>query len=205
MTAARSLPQASADDGGVTLRRIASAVGDVSEAQRLLREAVADARLEGRTWAEIGDALGISKQSAHERFVCLEQVVKAWHAVERELSAIAENRGLPFDPRALLEMLSTEGVLHPLDVSQARALLDARNRAVHERDLDIEEAERVTDYAIPLVANLRGVAAGSLCERCGGPSLGFGEVPLGHPICQRCYDGDLRRGGSRPRRRRAAR
>ena len=32
------------------------------------RAIVADARAEGRTWQEIGDALGITRQSAHERF-----------------------------------------------------------------------------------------------------------------------------------------
>lgn len=29
---------------------------------------VHEARAEGRTWAEIGDALGITRQAAHERF-----------------------------------------------------------------------------------------------------------------------------------------
>ncbi|WP_341721281.1 hypothetical protein QQG74_18850 [Micromonospora sp. FIMYZ51] len=36
--------------------------------QALLGQAVAEARTAGRSWAEIGAALGVSKQSAHERF-----------------------------------------------------------------------------------------------------------------------------------------
>ena len=32
------------------------------------RAIVAEARAEGRTWDEIGDALGVSRQAAHERF-----------------------------------------------------------------------------------------------------------------------------------------
>lgn len=34
----------------------------------LLDQAVAAARAEGQSWTDIGDALGISKQAAHERF-----------------------------------------------------------------------------------------------------------------------------------------
>lgn len=36
--------------------------------QALLDQAVAAARAEGRSWADIGVALGITKQAAHERF-----------------------------------------------------------------------------------------------------------------------------------------
>jgi len=32
------------------------------------RAIVTEARAEGRTWDEIGDALGVSRQAAHERF-----------------------------------------------------------------------------------------------------------------------------------------
>ena len=35
---------------------------------KLIRQTVADARRQGCTWSEIGDALGMSKQSAWERF-----------------------------------------------------------------------------------------------------------------------------------------
>lgn len=34
----------------------------------LLDQAVAAARAEGRSWTDVGDALGITKQAAHERF-----------------------------------------------------------------------------------------------------------------------------------------
>ncbi len=44
-------------------------LADVERWQRvLLEEAVAAARAGGASWVEIGQALGITKQSAHERF-----------------------------------------------------------------------------------------------------------------------------------------
>lgn len=39
------------------------------ENERLLLEAVRDCRAEGRSWAEIGDALGTSRQAARRRFM----------------------------------------------------------------------------------------------------------------------------------------
>jgi hypothetical protein len=47
------------------LRVACAAAGAV---EKLIRQTVADARQGGCSWAEIGDALGISKQSAWERF-----------------------------------------------------------------------------------------------------------------------------------------
>ncbi|MBM9433219.1 hypothetical protein [Flaviflexus equikiangi] len=50
------------------MERIRAAHRDVAEAHRRLDEAVARARLDGSTWAEIGAALGMSRQAAFKRF-----------------------------------------------------------------------------------------------------------------------------------------
>jgi hypothetical protein len=47
------------------LRHLASLVRATDKA---LKETVTRARTSGRTWAEIGDALGMSRQAAWERF-----------------------------------------------------------------------------------------------------------------------------------------
>ena len=54
-------------DGG-TLGEVRAAYQQVVEAQDLLRAAVDRARVEGRTWQEIGDILGTTRQAAFQRF-----------------------------------------------------------------------------------------------------------------------------------------
>ena len=49
-------------EGLAEARRVAGAL------EKLQRQLVQQARIEGRSWTEIGDSLGISKQSAWERF-----------------------------------------------------------------------------------------------------------------------------------------
>lgn len=49
----------------ISVRSMAQAVND---AQAQLTEAVREARRDGRSWADIGGAVGISRQSAHERW-----------------------------------------------------------------------------------------------------------------------------------------
>jgi len=51
-------------DDTADLRRLAKAVG----AGARVRELVAQARANGRSWGEIGIALGVSRQAARERF-----------------------------------------------------------------------------------------------------------------------------------------
>ncbi|MHB8464245.1 MAG: hypothetical protein ACYDH6_03205 [Acidimicrobiales bacterium] len=143
----------------VELRNVASANGGMDDARYTLREAVVAARLAGHSWAEIGLVLDVSRQAASERFGCDEQVAKAWLQVEILLGKIGGSvPGHTPDPLALLDELSKEGRLHPLDVRYARELRDARNRAVHGGELTVEEAERVTEHAIPLVGNLYSLA-----------------------------------------------
>lgn len=47
---------------------IAQAAAAVDAAERKLHERVRDARANGVTWDEIGEALGVTRQSAHRRF-----------------------------------------------------------------------------------------------------------------------------------------
>ena len=53
------------DDG---LTAVAEALGRAREAEDALRRAVEEARASGRTWQEIGDVLGTSRQAAFQRF-----------------------------------------------------------------------------------------------------------------------------------------
>lgn len=50
------------------LRRIGLALRGLVEGQRAVDEAVAAARANGRSWADIGLVLGISRQAARERY-----------------------------------------------------------------------------------------------------------------------------------------
>lgn len=50
------------------LRTIAEAVDSVRTAEARVRELVATARADKRSWGEIGVALGVSRQAARERF-----------------------------------------------------------------------------------------------------------------------------------------
>jgi hypothetical protein len=50
------------------LRAIANAVNDLAAAERRVRETVEIARINGRSWARIGIALGTTRQAAHERY-----------------------------------------------------------------------------------------------------------------------------------------
>jgi len=50
------------------LRRIGLALRGVADEQREVEDAVAAARGNGRSWAEIGLILGVSRQAARERY-----------------------------------------------------------------------------------------------------------------------------------------
>lgn len=52
----------------IDLRSVAAAVNDRDAAEQRVRDAVDAARANGRSWARIGIALGVSKQAAHERY-----------------------------------------------------------------------------------------------------------------------------------------
>ena len=61
-------PEATPGDDISDLRAIATAVNELAAADRRVREAVEVARMNGRSWARIGIALGVTRQSAHERY-----------------------------------------------------------------------------------------------------------------------------------------
>ncbi|MGH3626341.1 MAG: sigma-70 family RNA polymerase sigma factor [Sciscionella sp.] len=62
--AAMSAPEADAHD----LRKIGAALGMVAQGELRLAQAVVEARKQGRTWTQIAMVLGVSRQSARERF-----------------------------------------------------------------------------------------------------------------------------------------
>ncbi len=55
-------------DDTTDLRTLAEAVDGVRAGEAHVRELVARARANGRSWGEIGIALGVSRQAARERF-----------------------------------------------------------------------------------------------------------------------------------------
>jgi hypothetical protein len=55
-------------DETTDLRTLAEAVDSVRAGEARVRELVALARTNGRSWGEIGIALGVSRQAARERF-----------------------------------------------------------------------------------------------------------------------------------------
>ncbi len=55
-------------DDTTDLRKLAEAVDSVRAGEARIRELVARARANGRSWGEIGIALGVSRQAARERF-----------------------------------------------------------------------------------------------------------------------------------------
>ncbi len=55
-------------DDTADLRAVAEAVDRVRVGEARVRELVALARASGRSWGEIGIALGVSRQAARERF-----------------------------------------------------------------------------------------------------------------------------------------
>ena len=55
-------------DDTTDLRAIAEAVDRVRAGEARIRELVVLARANGRSWGEIGIALGVSRQAARERF-----------------------------------------------------------------------------------------------------------------------------------------
>jgi 1-deoxy-D-xylulose 5-phosphate reductoisomerase len=61
-------PSGVAMDDTTDLRTLAEAVDGVRTGEARVRELVARARANGRSWGEVGIALGVSRQAARERF-----------------------------------------------------------------------------------------------------------------------------------------
>lgn len=61
-------PDGAPIDDTTDLRTLAEAVDTVRAGEARVRELVARARANGRSWGEVGIALGVSRQAARERF-----------------------------------------------------------------------------------------------------------------------------------------
>ena len=61
-------PAATPADDPAELRRIGLALRDMESAAAELHDAVAAARTAGRSWAQIGMVLGVTRQSGQQRF-----------------------------------------------------------------------------------------------------------------------------------------
>jgi hypothetical protein len=61
-------PETTAAEDLTDLRAVTVAVDHRADAERELRDAVIAARANGRSWARIGLAAGITRQAAHERW-----------------------------------------------------------------------------------------------------------------------------------------
>lgn len=61
-------PSGTSMDDTTDLRTLAETVDSVRAGEARVRELVARARANGRSWGEIGIALGVSRQAARERF-----------------------------------------------------------------------------------------------------------------------------------------
>jgi 1-deoxy-D-xylulose 5-phosphate reductoisomerase len=61
-------PSGAPMDDTTDLRTLAEAVNSVQAGEARVRELVARARANGRSWGEVGIALGVSRQAARERF-----------------------------------------------------------------------------------------------------------------------------------------
>jgi Clp amino terminal domain, pathogenicity island component len=94
------------------LRAAVLVVEDVrAQGDQLLDRFVAAARVERCSWTEIGEALGVSKQAAHQRFVAPDQSLGPWPANATDLVRAAVVSGEREARRMGHNYLGTEHVL----------------------------------------------------------------------------------------------
>lgn len=77
------LRQDQADDGGDALRLVGASSAALRHCESMQKDAVLQARRAGRSWAELGALIGISRQAAQQRFAPdpgAAWFVKDWHA-----------------------------------------------------------------------------------------------------------------------------
>lgn len=127
---ARSLVPAWADSAVVGGELVAGAARLVAQAREVLALAVAYERRRGASWEDIGEALGVSRQAAHERFAGVERdldraLVRAWLDPQRarELPSGAD------DPAAAAAWLDR----------WVRARLQATDALAHDPDPEVRE------------------------------------------------------------------
>jgi hypothetical protein len=136
--------QGNVDDG---LTGVAEALGQARDAEDALRRAVEEARASGRTWQEIGDVLGTSRQAAFQRF------------------------GRPVDPRTGEHMARADELLPGAGEKAIALLADlvAGRWTEVGRDFDARMAAELTTDKIAEVWT-QVVGTFGACERMGEPA-----------------------------------
>ena len=135
--------------------RVAAARGRDAEAAK--QAAVTAARVAGVPWTDVGDALGITRQAARERYVAVEQVAKAWRAIEGHLAEVGRSRGMARTTAEMVDLLRAEGSLDAADVIDLKQLLHRYSQGMQGASITVREAELLTDKAIPLSAKVFGL------------------------------------------------
>jgi len=136
------------------LEAITSAEGRARTADREKQAAVTAARLAGISWTEIGGALAVSRQSARERYVCVEQLAKAWKRVESLLADLSRTRGLAGSSLQVVDWLVGEGRFSPEEEADVRLILDRYLAAMNGAPVSLHEADLLTGKVVPLAARL---------------------------------------------------
>lgn len=137
------------------LAHLQKAVAALRDAETDLREAVLHARLQGCTWAQVADALDITRQAVSARFGLDDtrmHLVTAWTAIEHHLAPLAEPDEQPMQT---LARLANTKRLRRSHMDAATALWRARNDTIHGgMPITEAEADQLTDGVIPLTAAL---------------------------------------------------
>jgi hypothetical protein len=113
-------PSSVSEENTADLRTLAEAVDAVRAGEARVRELVAEAHANGRSWGEIGIALGVTRQAARERFA--DKV----RAQPRDLHTVNHERA-PVDP--------------PRARRVTRVVVDGRYS--YETDLELEVGDEV--------------------------------------------------------------
>jgi hypothetical protein len=129
---------------------IRAAAAQARDAEAAKQVAVTAARVAGVTWTDVGDALGVTRQAARERYTAVEQVAKAWKAIESHLSEVGARRGMARSTAEMVEVLRAEGSLDDRDVNDLNQLLHRYSEAMRGATISVREAELLTNHAIPL-------------------------------------------------------
>jgi len=139
-------------------------VAQLRELERDLKEAVVAARAISVPWADIGAAMGVTRQAASERFGgdVRGRLVNAWHAIEVQLRPIEVGRGLEGRPHKCLQQLRDEGLVDQALYEKAADLWSARCRAVHDPGsrIDGTTVDELSDVVVPLCGTLWTIASG---------------------------------------------
>jgi hypothetical protein len=171
---ARSLVPTTSDSYARGGEFVEHAAGLVAAAQYVLERAVIYERERGRSWETIGEALGITRQSAHERFAEGEE---RWH----------DGLDRPYDKhRELVSSRLPDGAdsprdyMHWLDEWCQRHIEAADvSKGPHQVSAGLVDEEHLTTQ---LISAVTGQSNRLLSRPGGGP---FGLTP--HPVAERTF------------------